>query len=113
MSESKKYDCFRGCEVVDCEDGTTEVTYREGCCKLPVHNYLRDISSLEYADVFEVRFKNTRKGYYKNSNHLPLEKGDIVAVEASRVRACVRATRWWSRPHRATIWASFLSKALW
>ena len=52
MSESKKYDCFRGCEVVDCEDGTTEVTYREGCCKLPVHNYLRDISSLEYADVF-------------------------------------------------------------
>ena len=81
MSESKKYDCFRGCEVVDCEDGTTEVTYREGCCKLPVHNYLRDISSLEYADVFEVRFKNTRKGYYKNESGQSVRQGDKVVVE--------------------------------
>lgn len=83
MSESKKYDCFRGCEVVDCEDGTTEVTYREGCCKLPVHNYLRDISSLEYADVFEVRFKNTRKGYYKNESGQSVRQGDKVVVEAA------------------------------
>lgn len=83
MSESKKYDCFRGCEVVDCEDGTTEVTYREGCCKLPVHNYLRDISSLEYADVFEVRFKNTRKGYYKNDSGQSVRQGDKVVVEAA------------------------------
>jgi cell fate regulator YaaT (PSP1 superfamily) len=30
-----------------------------------------------------VQFKNTRKGYYHNVNHLPLKKGDIVAVEAS------------------------------
>ena len=83
MSESKKYDCFRGCEVVDCEDGTTEVTYREGCCKLPVHNYLRDISSLEYADVFEVRFKNTRKGYYKNESGQSVRQGDKVVPEAA------------------------------
>ena len=83
MSESKKYDCFRGCEVVDCEDGTTEVTYREACCKLPVHNYLRDISSLEYADVFEVRFKNTRKGYYKNESGQSVRQGDKVVVEAA------------------------------
>ena len=83
MSEAKKYDCFRGCEVVDCEDGTTEVTYREGCCKLPVHNYLRDISSLEYADVFEVRFKNTRKGYYKNESGQSVRQGDKVVVEAA------------------------------
>ena len=83
MSESKKYECFRGCEVVDCEDGTTEVTYREGCSKLPVHNYLRDISSLEYADVFEVRFKNTRKGYYKNESGQSVRLGDKVVVEAA------------------------------
>ena len=31
----------------------------------------------------EVQFKNTRKGYYLNSAKIPLEKGDIVAVEAS------------------------------
>ena len=30
-----------------------------------------------------MQFKNTRKGYYHNSNRLPLEKGDIVAVEAT------------------------------
>ena len=33
--------------------------------------------------MVEVQFKNTRKGYYKNSNRIPLEKGDIVAVEAT------------------------------
>ncbi|MCI5561285.1 MAG: regulatory iron-sulfur-containing complex subunit RicT [Phocaeicola sp.] len=31
----------------------------------------------------EVQFKNTRKGYYKNSNAIPIEKGDIVAVESN------------------------------
>ena len=36
----------------------------------------------EYTDIVEVQFKNTRKGYYKNSNGLELKKGDVVAVEA-------------------------------
>ena len=30
-----------------------------------------------------MRFKNTRRSYYQNVNNLPLERGDIVAVEAS------------------------------
>ena len=33
--------------------------------------------------LVEVRFKNTRKGYYRNVNGLSLKIGDIVAVEAS------------------------------
>ena len=33
--------------------------------------------------MVEVQFKNTRKGYYKNSNKLKLGKGDIVAVDSS------------------------------
>ena len=37
----------------------------------------------EYTDIVEVQFKNTRKGYYKNSNNIPLQKGDIVAVEGN------------------------------
>ena len=37
----------------------------------------------EYTDIVEVQFKNTRKGYYRNSNNIPLQKGDVVAVEAS------------------------------
>ena len=37
----------------------------------------------EYTDIVEVQFKNTRKGYYRDSNNIPLQKGDVVAVEAS------------------------------
>jgi len=63
------------------------LSYR-GCpkqsCQLNVYDYLADIpGNAETTDLVEVQFKNTRKGYYHNSNNLPLEKGDIVAVEAS------------------------------
>ena len=34
-------------------------------------------------NIVEVRFKNSRKGYYYNVNGIPLTKGDPVAVEAS------------------------------
>lgn len=53
-------------------------------CKLHSFNWLDDIPG-GYADseFVEVTFKNTRKGYYKNSTHIPLEIGDMVAVEAS------------------------------
>lgn len=59
-----------------------------GCCnirgKLHSFNYLEDIPG-GYADddMVEVQFKNTRKGYYVNSTNIPLEIGDMVAVEAS------------------------------
>ena len=53
-------------------------------CQLNVYDYLADIpGNTDVTDLVEVQFKNTRKGFYHNSNHLPLEKGDIVAVEAS------------------------------
>ena len=52
--------------------------------KLNTYDWLADIpGNAEEQDMVEVQFKNTRKGYYKNSNHLALEKGDVVAVEAS------------------------------
>lgn len=47
-------------------------------------NYLEGIPGSENdTDYVEVQFKNTRKGFFLNSNKLPLEKGDIVAVEAT------------------------------
>ncbi|MBO7467329.1 MAG: hypothetical protein J6T94_06600 [Bacteroidaceae bacterium] len=53
-------------------------------CQLHVYDWLADIpGNIDETDFVEVQFKNTRKGYYLNSNHLPLQKGDIVAVEAS------------------------------
>lgn len=62
------------------------------CCRgcgrqdkqLNTYDWLADITvPIEDQEMVEVQFKNTRKGYYKNSNKLKLEKGDIVAVEAS------------------------------
>ncbi len=55
------------------------------CNKLNVYDWLDDIplpSGKEY-DIAEVRFKNTRKGFYRNINQLELHVGDMVAVEAS------------------------------
>ena len=52
--------------------------------QLNTYDWLADVpGNAEKCDLVEVQFKNTRKGYYRNTNHLPLEKGDIVAVEAS------------------------------
>ncbi len=52
--------------------------------KLNTYDWLADIpNNAEESDMVEVQFKNTRKGYYKNSNKISVEKGDIVAVEAS------------------------------
>ena len=52
--------------------------------QLNTYDYLADIpGNAEATDLVEEQFKNTRKGYYHNSNRLPLEKGDIVAVEAT------------------------------
>jgi cell fate regulator YaaT (PSP1 superfamily) len=52
--------------------------------KLNTYDWLADIpgNDLE-CDMVEVQFKNTRKGYYRNSNKIELTKGDIVAVEAT------------------------------
>ena len=56
----------------------------KGQCQLNVHDYLADLpDNQEATDLVEVQFKNTRKGYYRNDNHLNINKGDIVAVEAS------------------------------
>lgn len=52
--------------------------------KLNTYNWLCDVPDAENAtDFVEVQFKNTRKGYYLNNSKIPLEKGDLVAVEAS------------------------------
>lgn len=58
-------------------------SYFGSCTKLESYNWLREVSEMEIPGVVEVRFKNTRKGFYRNVNELRLKRGDIVAVEAS------------------------------
>ena len=58
--------------------------YFNHCGKLEAFNWLRELSDdFDIPDVIEVRFKNTRKDYYRNVNGLRLKRGDFVAVEAS------------------------------
>lgn len=63
-----------------CAKGCTNSMRRE----LNTFDYLADLPAGVGTDDFvEVQFKSTRKGYYLNSEHLPLQKGDMVAVESS------------------------------
>ena len=75
-------DVGRGCRFCRC-DGEATASACEGCYKLHSFNWLEDMPEVFPTDIFEVRFKNTRKSYYRNVNNLPLRRGDIVAVEAS------------------------------
>ena len=83
MNESKKYDCSRGCVVEYGESGETECTYRQGCCKLEVYDWLAGVSQEQYKEFFEVRFKNTRKGIYRNTSGQSIKTGDLVIVESA------------------------------
>ncbi len=77
---------------MNCERGFTskpgasqEYTYtpKEGCCKLSVYDWLHDLPVDHVHDIFEVRFKNTHKAFFRNVNNLALSKGDIIAVESA------------------------------
>ena len=82
-NESKRYDCSRGCTVEREESGELNCTYRQGCCKLEVYDWLAGVNQEQYKDYFEVRFKNTRKGIYRNESGQSIKTGDFVIVEAA------------------------------
>ena len=78
-----KYDCERGCTTERTPEGSLNCQYKTGCCKLEVFNWLDGIQQEDVRDIFEVRFKNTRKGFYKNTSGQLLRTGDFVVVEAT------------------------------
>ena len=81
-NENIKFDCSRGCTVSVTPEGETVCTYRRGCCKLEDYDWLGNVPQEQYADIFEVRFKNTRKGFYRNGSGQSIKMGDLVIVEA-------------------------------
>ena len=83
-NETIQFDCNRGCAVTR-DDNTGEITctYRSGCCKLKDNNWLSGINQEQFKDLFEVRFKNTRKGIYVNASGQSIKMGDLVIVEAA------------------------------
>lgn len=82
-NENIQFDCNRGCAVSRDSSGELNVTYRSGCCKLKDYNWLAGIRQEQYKDIFEVRFKNTRKGIYINTSGQGIKTGDLVIVEAA------------------------------
>ena len=80
-----------GCSNGKSENGLPRGCKSNGACqtgscdKLSVFNYLanmEDTVGYTVSDFVEVRFKNTRKQFFKQEN-LRLHEGDVVAVEAS------------------------------
>ncbi len=63
---------------------TKKACFRNSAHMLPVTDWLADLpDSIAENDLVEIQFKNTRKAYFHNINHLPLEKGVSVIVEAN------------------------------
>lgn len=74
----------RGCHKLLKDQTDTFMCLDHGGNKLDTADWSHDIPETYHnCDVVEVRFKNTRKGYYQNINNLKLKRGDVVAVEAS------------------------------
>ena len=77
--KNMKYELWRGTDRGLCGRGCGRQDHQ-----LNTYDWLADVpGNNATTDLVEVRFKNTRKGYYHNVNNLDLKKGDIVAVEAN------------------------------
>ena len=76
------YDCHRGCQIGIEKNGQIGCSYDQSCCKRAVFDWLPGIPDEEMDNLFEVRFKNTRKGIYLNTSGQVLRQGDIVVTEA-------------------------------
>lgn len=79
------------CASCSSADGTPRGCKSNGTCgtdscnKLTVFDWLANMqlpSGQAPFDVVEVRFKNSRKEFYRNTECLPLKVGDLVAVAA-------------------------------
>lgn len=80
--EIKTTSCCRTPGTVQINENKTQ----HSCCKLDSYNWLEEIDSVietKPFDCVEIRFKNSRKDFYRIPEGLELHWGDIVAVESS------------------------------
>ena len=74
-----------GCSTQGC--GRNGGCATGGCNKLNAYDWLNNMlapGQTEVDNIYEIRFKNTRKGFYRNVNGLRLYIGDAVVVESDR-----------------------------
>ena len=81
--QDMKPEVGRGCAFGLNEQGEFTAQMADGCFKLHETPWMAEYPDHEQCDIFEVRFKNTRRSFYQNVNNLDLQIGDIVAVEAT------------------------------
>ena len=83
----KKITQSRGCCTIHSSQNNDELINvdQQCCCKLSTHDWLAEYNATDTGEIafVEVRFKNGRKGFYSYPKEMTLEKGEIVAVEAS------------------------------
>ncbi len=91
MEDDKKHICnnsflSRGCIHIPKMYDSNRKLYNPGCAKLDTFNWLDDIELAPGQipfDCVEIRFKNSRKDFYRINTEYEIQEGDIVAVESS------------------------------
>ncbi|MEA3479693.1 MAG: regulatory iron-sulfur-containing complex subunit RicT [Bacteroidota bacterium] len=76
----------RGCNSTPQGNGRDEQVFKHGCCKLDSSEWLNDVATPQSQfsfNLIEVRFKNSRKDFFRTSDGYNFNVGDIVAVEAA------------------------------
>lgn len=76
----------RGCCSVPNSYQKNENIFQHSCCKLDAFDWLEDFNPLNEGDKFdciEVRFKNSRKDFFRLPDDLTVNQGDVLAVESS------------------------------
>ncbi len=83
--ESENTFLTRGCSCKPDTEGSVTV-YSKIHCKLSDHDWLGHLdlpSGMQRFDCVEIRFKNSRKDFFRLQGDFDVNVGDIVAVEAS------------------------------
>lgn len=84
MESLKARGCCKEEELqISGENSDYIASYFSSCSKLDSYDWMREVSPSDIPSLLEIRFKNTRKDFYRNVNELRLKRGDIVAVESS------------------------------
>lgn len=76
----------RGCAEPPDTNCKLEGVYQSHCCKYDIYDWLKDVKTpnrKKKFDIVEVRFKNSRKEYFRFNTDYDLNVRDIVAVESS------------------------------
>ncbi len=73
-----------GCVPAGCKSNGSCMT-GGGCSKLDVYDWFSNLdmpSNYKAFDILEVRFKGSRKDFYRNTDNIYVEAGELVCVES-------------------------------